>query len=105
VVETVHSAPAPGTVDVSASTAVAADLPASMLVLRASESTWVDVQDAGGQPLLSRTLQPGEAVGLEGTLPLKVKIGNAAGTQVVFRGRALDLGAATRDNVARLELK
>ncbi|EHR71778.1 hypothetical protein BurJ1DRAFT_2957 [Burkholderiales bacterium JOSHI_001] len=103
VVDTVHSAPLP-TQDPAAS-AVASDLPASMLVLRASESSWVDVQDARGQPLLSRTLQPGEAVGLEGALPLKVKIGNAAGTQVVFRGQAVDIAASTRDNVARLELK
>ena len=103
VVDTVHSAPPP-VLDPAAST-VAGDLPASMLVLRASESSWVDVQDARGQPLLSRTLQPGEAVGLEGALPLKVKIGNAAGTQVVFRGQALDISASTRDNIARLELK
>jgi cytoskeleton protein RodZ len=103
VVDTVHSAPPP-VLDPAASN-VAGDLPASMLVLRASESSWVDVQDARGQPLLSRTLQPGEAVGLEGALPLKVKIGNAAGTQVVFRGQALDISTATRDNIARLELK
>jgi cytoskeleton protein RodZ len=103
VVDTVHSAP-PAVLDPAAS-AVAADLPTSMLVLRASEASWVDVQDARGQPLLSRTLQPGEAVGLEGDLPLKVKIGNAAGTQVVFRGQALDIGTSTRDNIARLELK
>jgi cytoskeleton protein RodZ len=105
VVDTVYSAPAPGTVDPAASGTVTAELPTSMLVLRASEASWVDVQDASGAPLLSRTLQPGEAVGLEGTLPLKVRIGNAAGTQVVFRGQALDLTAATRENVARLELK
>jgi cytoskeleton protein RodZ len=34
-----------------------------------------------------------------------VKIGNASATELVFRGRTLDLTPNTRDNVARLELK
>jgi cytoskeleton protein RodZ len=102
VVETVHSAPPPG---VASASAPAGDLPTNMVVLHAQESSWVDVTDARGQSLLSRTLQPGEAVGLDGDLPIKVKIGNAAGTQLSFRGKALDLTASTRDNVARVELK
>jgi cytoskeleton protein RodZ len=43
------------------------------------------VTDARGQSLIARLLQPGENVGLDGTLPMKVTIGNVAGTQVVFR--------------------
>ena len=35
----------------------------------------------------------------------KLKIGNAAATQLQFRGQAVDLAPVTRDNVARLELK
>jgi len=65
----------------------------------------VDVTDGGGQSLLSRTLQPGEVVDLDGALPLRVKIGNASGTELSFRGQVLDLASQTRDNVARLELK
>jgi cytoskeleton protein RodZ len=61
------------------------------------------VQDAGGQILVSRTLQVGETVGLDGTLPFRLKIGNAVGTQVTFRGQPVEL--STRDNVARIELK
>jgi cytoskeleton protein RodZ len=34
-----------------------------------------------------------------------VRVGNVAGTQLVFRGEPVDLGAAARSNVARLELK
>jgi cytoskeleton protein RodZ len=50
-------------------------------------------------------LQPGESLGLDGHLPFKLKIGNAAATSLVFRGQPVDLAALTRDNVARLELK
>jgi cytoskeleton protein RodZ len=78
---------------------------ASSLTLRTSGESWVEVIDARGQPLLSRRLQRGESVDLEGTPPLRVIVGNAAVTQINFRGRPVNLAASTRDNVARLELK
>lgn len=79
--------------------------PSHLLHLRATAASWVDVNDGSGQSLLSRTLQPGEAVDLDGALPLRIKIGNASGTELSFRGQALDLAPSTHDNVARLELK
>jgi len=78
---------------------------AGPLQLRARAQSWVEVQDATSQVLLSRVVQPGETVVLDGTMPLRVTIGNALGTELVFRGQALDLAPNTRDNVARLELK
>ncbi|HRI18866.1 MAG TPA: DUF4115 domain-containing protein [Burkholderiaceae bacterium] len=50
-------------------------------------------------------MHAGEVVGLDGTPPLRVKIGNAAVTQLSYRGQPVDLADSTRDNVARLELK
>jgi len=50
-------------------------------------------------------VQQGEEVGLDGTLPIRLKVGNAAGTTVTLHGQPLDLTPYTRDNVARLELK
>ena len=35
---------------------------------------------------------------------MKLKIGNAAVTELRFRGQGVDLGPSTRDNIARLEL-
>jgi cytoskeleton protein RodZ len=99
-VEVVHAAPAP---DSGASEA--ADGAGGVALLRASEASWVEVVDAGGQVLVQRVLQPGESLGLDGKLPFKLKIGNAAATSLVFRGQPVDLAALTRDNVARLELK
>ncbi len=75
------------------------------LQLRVSGESWVEVLDASGASLLQRMLQPGEAVGLDGTPPFKLKIGNAAVTKLSFRGQPVELAASTRDNVARLELK
>ena len=76
-----------------------------VLQLQPSEASWIEVIDARGKPLISRLVQPGESVGLDGTMPFKVKIGNANATDVVFRGQPLDLGPFTRDNMAKLELK
>ena len=111
-VETVFAAQNPefaasGPNAVLASTAMASlpALPNGLVQLRTSESSWVEVRDARGVLLLSRTVQPGESVGLDGNLPLRLVIGNAAVTQLGFRGKPVDLTPSTRDNVARVELR
>jgi cytoskeleton protein RodZ len=102
-VETVYSTPALATADAASSAGDAAA--PTLLSLRVSVESWVEVGDAAGRTLLSRSLQPGERVGVDGTPPLRLTIGNAEGTEVLFRGHAVDLQPATRDNVARIELK
>ena len=79
--------------------------PAGVLQVHADERSWVEVTDARGRSLISRLVEAGEDVGLDGVMPLKLRIGNAGATKVVFRGQPLELGAFTRDNVARLELR
>ena len=103
-------APAPaeaasGPIEAVAASAPTQAGPAGLLVLRAREESWVDVKDAQAKTLIFRTLHAGETVTLDGTPPLRVRIGNAKGTQLVFRGEAIDPAATTRDNIARLELK
>ncbi len=98
-VEVVHSVPA---ADTRAS--AVAEGAAGLVVVRASEASWIEVIDAAGQVLVRRVVQPGESLGLDGTLPFKLRIGNAAATQLQFRGQPFDLGPSTKDNIARLEL-
>lgn len=87
-----------------AGSAPAAGAPGNVLAVRTSAESWIEVQDGSGQTLLSRSVRPGESVGVEGALPLRLTIGNASATQLVFRGRPVDLSANTHDNVARLQL-
>lgn len=101
----VRSSAASAPVSALPASAVAAAPGGTLLQLRANKPSWIEVVDGRSQVLLARTLAAGEAVGFDGVLPLRVKIGNASGTDVSFRGRALDLASQTRDNVARLELK
>jgi len=98
--ETVFSAPPPEAVASDAAPAAA-----GLVRLRTAEASWVDARDGAGQVLLSRTVLPGESVGLDGSLPIRLVIGNAAVTQLVFRGQAIDLAPSTRENVARVELR
>lgn len=93
---------------VSASAAASSALPTGgdAVALKAREDSWIEVRDAKGHVLLSRLVRAGEALDLSGVAPMQVKIGNARGTDLQFRGRPVDLsGAAARDNVARMELK
>jgi cytoskeleton protein RodZ len=99
-------AAAPNTPVAPAPVATAAHAaPSGLVQLRSSEASWIEVRDARGVLLLSRTVQPGESVGLDGSLPIRLVIGNAAATQLGFRGQPVDLASSTRDNVARVELR
>jgi cytoskeleton protein RodZ len=98
------SAPAAPVIAPPASASVTTAPVTGVLLLRANSESWVEVIDGRGASLISRMLQAGESVGLDGVSPLRVKIGNASATQVSFKGKVVDL-VATRDNVARLELR
>jgi cytoskeleton protein RodZ len=98
---------APAAVDTPAVAAAAnAAVPAGagLLGVKATGDTWIEVQDARGQTLLSRKVGAGESLGLNGDVPLRVTIGNASNTQLTFRGQLVDLRANTEGNVARLQL-
>jgi cytoskeleton protein RodZ len=75
------------------------------LIVRVRAESWVEVVDGTGKALVARNVAAGEALSLNGALPLRVKIGNAAATEVFFRGDNIDLSTQSKDNVARLELK
>lgn len=100
VIDTVHSAPQP---DVAASQA---DSPvAGPVVLRTTGDSWVEVRDARGKVLLSRTVPAGEVIGLDGQFPMKLRIGIAKSAQVTLRGEPVDLAPFTRGLIANVVLK
>ncbi len=75
------------------------------LVLVVRDASWIEVRDAKGVKLLSRNVLAGERLALNGVAPLSLRLGNAPGVQLSYKGQPVDLTAATRNNVARLELK
>ena len=96
----------------TASAAAAQATPASVvpvagggaLVLRAVQATWVQLVDGTGQTLMARLVPAGETVSLTATPPLRLRIGNASGTELQFRGQPVDLKPLARDNIANLTL-
>lgn len=84
-------------------TAIAPSTADASLVLRAVQATWVQVTDANGQVLMARLVPAGESVALTPALPVRLRIGNAQGTDLQFRGQPVDLGKP-RDNIANLTL-
>lgn len=78
---------------------------AGIIVFKAKGESWVEVTDARGTVVLRRTLAAGEEAGASGVVPLAAVVGRVDATQVEVRGKAFDLGAVSKDNVARFEVK
>lgn len=76
-----------------------------LVLFTAKSESWVEVTDSRGLVVLRRILGAGEVVGATGTLPLSAVVGRADATQVQIRGKAFDLNAVAKDNVARFEVK
>ncbi|WP_234413770.1 RodZ domain-containing protein [Ideonella sp. A 288] len=99
-----HAPPAAVVVAASVPTVAPAAL-ASATRIRAVQASWVQVTDSRGQVLLSRVLAAGEEIGFDNEPPLKLRIGNASGTEVLRNGQPVDLAPSTRDNIANLEIR
>jgi len=80
-------------------------MPTGIVTFSAKGESWVEVTDAKGTVVLRRLLAAGEVAGASGALPLAAVVGKADLTQVQVRGKAFDLSAVSRDNVARFEVK
>ena len=77
-----------------------------LVVFNVRTESWISVTEAGGKQLVHRTVPAGETVALNGTPPLQVVVGRAAGVDVQVRGKAFDLAPLTRGGtVARFEIK
>jgi cytoskeleton protein RodZ len=110
VAQTAASAAAPAA---SAATVAAEAKPAPLTatsgggiaVFTTREASWVQVVDAAGLVHLRKTMDSGETVSINGTLPLSVVIGRANAIDVVVRGKPFDVQAVAKDNVARFQIK
>lgn len=76
-----------------------------IVVFTAKSESWVEVTDSKGQVVLRRILAAGEVAGASGVLPLAAVVGRADATLVQVRGKAFDLSALAKDNVARFEVR
>lgn len=84
--------------------AAAADTDA-VLVLKATADSWIKISDARGTVVFQKMLSAGDQQSITAPPPLAVVVGRADGTQVIVRGKPMDLSAIARSNVARFEVK
>ena len=77
----------------------------AVLQVRALRDTWVQAVDARNQTLLARLVPAGQAVDLTPEMPVRLRIGNVAGTELILRGQPVDLSAGKRDNMLSLSLQ
>jgi len=77
---------------------------AGALRFRFEQESWVVVRDAGGKVLLYG-LQPADSAReIVGRRPYSLVVGNASHVRLVHQGREIDLGAISRQGVARLKI-
>jgi cytoskeleton protein RodZ len=82
-----------------------AQAPQIRLQLGFREESWVEVSDRYGEVIFAELVPSGVARAVSGTAPLSVVIGNAAGVDLVYNGKPVNLSLHTRVDVARLTLE
>ncbi len=71
------------------------------LKMELTAESWIEVHDALGERLYFDLAKPGEKINLAGNHPLSVKLGNARGVSVSFKGKIFDTSKYTEAGIAR----
>ena len=74
------------------------------LLLSASGESWLQVTDASGRVLLSRTLSAGESVPLTGKAPFRLIVGRAELVSIAYQGVNQPYPTAMQTGLARLSV-
>lgn len=74
------------------------------LALYADAESWMDVRDARGNKLLYGTVSAGRKIVLNGEVPFRIFLGNAAGVRAEFNGKPYNVNRHQRGLVARFTL-
>lgn len=67
--------------------------------------SWVEVRDRHDRVLFSQLNPAGAVQTVQGTPPLSLVVGNAAGVRLTYKGKVVDLAPHTKTDVARLTLE
>jgi cytoskeleton protein RodZ len=95
---------APAVPAVEPTTATVSD-GASKLEISASQETWVNVIDASGREVYSKTIFAGSRESIDVKPPINVTVGNAGATSMNFNGKSVELAPYSRNNVAHIKLE
>jgi len=76
-----------------------------VIVLVFRQESWVEITDRYGERVYAELAPQGVSRLIEGTPPLSVVIGNAAGVDLIYNDEPVDLAPHTRVDVARVSLE
>lgn len=104
---TVASATVPGVPEPVAPVGDSAAAPsgATLLHIKATADSWVEVVDGAGKSQVQRMLKSGDALDFSATPPYSVVVGRADAVEVSVRGQAFDVMPYARNSVARFQVK
>ncbi|WP_291009133.1 helix-turn-helix domain-containing protein [Hydrogenophaga sp.] len=77
----------------------------SLLSIRATGESWIEVINGSGSQVMQRVLKPGDVVDFSTSPPYSIVVGRADAVQVTVRGKPLDVLPYARNSVARFEVK
>lgn len=77
----------------------------NQLVLTLRKDSWIEIKGAGKNAVASKLYPAGSVETFDISQPVQLIIGNAAGVDASLRGVPLELRKASKNNVARLNLK
>jgi cytoskeleton protein RodZ len=84
--------------------ATAAPAGTGRIDVKVSGASWIEVRDARGEILFSKTLPANAEQSVTGAVPLSLKVGNARVVRAQFNGSPVDLAPYTQREIARLTL-
>lgn len=96
--------PSAGVSEVAAATPPAAS-GSTLLHIKATADSWVEVVDGAGKSQVQRMLKSGDVLDFSAAPPYSVVVGRADAVEVVVRGQAFDVMPYARNSVARFQVK
>ena len=73
--------------------------------LKATQLTWVQVQNTAGDVIYERTIAAGGIENFDFKPPAKIIVGNATGVELFYKNQPIDLLSRAKNNVARINLE
>lgn len=69
------------------------------------QASWVEVRDRSGNVIFSQLNPAGSRQAIEGKAPFSVVVGNASQVTLSYKGKRVDLGKRSKDDVARVTVE
>jgi cytoskeleton protein RodZ len=95
--------PSPGVGEAAAAPAVSSS--GTLLHIKATADSWVEVVDGAGKSQVQRMLKSGDVLDFSAAPPYSVVVGRADAVEVAVRGQPFDVTPYARNSVARFQVK